>query len=273
MTFISLARAGLTGAGLLLAMWLPGWVAAAGLNDTGVTKCADATQNNLTCSQVGFPSQDAETGRDAQAGLQKAGGGSAGFDFTKVCNSGEPAGQGNCPANPSLGTGPNDWACTRDNVTGLIWEVKTDNATPDLRDQDWTYTWCNNNAATNGGSAGMCDTGSNGSNNCFNSARCDTEKYVQDVNTAGLCGYTTGWRMPTLEELRGLVNYSIYGGGVSPTIDISYFPNTRPSIYWSASPYAPNAGYAWGVGFGNGYGDAYDEGYGSLAVRLVRGGQ
>ena len=75
---------------LLAALLLPGWATAA-LNDTGITQCATDTQNNLPCPQAGFPSQDAETGRDAQqtAGtLTKVGGGSAGFDFTKLDSGG-----------------------------------------------------------------------------------------------------------------------------------------------------------------------------------------
>ncbi|MBV5309871.1 hypothetical protein, partial [Chromatium okenii] len=67
--------------------------------------------------------------------------------------------------------------CVKDNVTGLIWEVKTDNTTPDLRDKDWTYTWYNSGTGT--ASGGTCKT----------TGRCDTEKFVADVNTSGLCGF------------------------------------------------------------------------------------
>ena len=260
MTSIPLARTGLTGAGLLLATWLPGWAAAAGLNDTGITGCANDTQNNLTCPQVGFPSQDAETGRDAQPGLGKAGAGPAGFDFTKLDSTGQPLAD-NAPS----------WDCVRDNVTGLIWEVKTDNATRDLRDKDWTYTWCNTNSSTNGGLAGICDTGTGVvSDNCADPARCDTEKYVADVNalTPKLCGFSD-WRMPTREELRTIVNLSTS----NPAIATGYFLRTVSTWYWSASPCAPDAGHlAWRVNFSAGYG--YADGKGSpSAVRLVRGGQ
>lgn len=33
---------------------------AAGLNDTGITTCSNATQNGLPCPVAGFPGQDAE---------------------------------------------------------------------------------------------------------------------------------------------------------------------------------------------------------------------
>ena len=255
MTCLRMARAG-----LLAALLLPGLTTAA-LNDTGITQCSNLAQNNLPCPQAGFPSQDAEIGRDAQqtAGtLTKIGGGSAGFDFTKLDSGGNP-----------LPAAAISWDCVYDNVTGLTWEIKTDDN--GLRDKDWTYTWCNNNSSINGGSAGVCDTGSGvGSDNCLNNARCDTEKYAADVNALNpaLCGYTD-WRMPTRRELHSIVDRSREN---PPAIDAAYFPRTVNNWYWSASPYAPNAGSAWYVYFDNGVDYPEVKGDG-LAVRLVRGGQ
>ena len=74
-------------------------------------------------------------GRDAlaRAGqLQKVGGGEAGFDFTKLDANGN--------ALPASAT---SWDCVRDNVTGLIWEVKT---TSGLRSWSNTYTWYDPNS-------------------------------------------------------------------------------------------------------------------------------
>lgn len=163
-----------------------------------------------------YPRQDAETGRDAQTGLSKADEdslASAGFDFTKLDSDGTPL-----PANAT------NWDCVRDNVTGLIWEIKTNGG---LRNVSWTYTWCNTNASTNGGSAGTCDTANGvGSDNCFDNARCDTEKYVEDVKTLALCGYTD-WRMPTVGELRGILDFSNFGAGADP----AYFIPAGPSYY------------------------------------------
>ena len=246
---------------LLAVLLLPGWVTAAALNDTGITWCADATQNNLPCPQAGFPNQDAETGRDAQqtAGtLGKIGGGSAGFDFTKLDASGNPL-----PADAT------SWDCVRDNVTGLIWEIKTDDS--GLRDKNWTYTWCNNNSATNGGNAGTCDTGAGvGSDNCLNNARCDTEKYVADVNalSPALCGYTD-WRLPTVDELHNIVDHS----RENPAIDADYFPRTVSYVFRSASPLPPSLPVGtWSVSFSYGSdGPSLSEGK-TEYVRLVRGG-
>ncbi|MDX8389070.1 MAG: hypothetical protein R8M38_01130, partial [Mariprofundaceae bacterium] len=63
------------------------------LNDTGITTCGDNANNGLACPQAGFLNQDAEFGRDALATagtLTKAGGGTAGFDFTKLDATGTP---------------------------------------------------------------------------------------------------------------------------------------------------------------------------------------
>lgn len=38
------------GAGLLAALMLPGLATAAGLNDTGITKCADGSSNDVSCN-------------------------------------------------------------------------------------------------------------------------------------------------------------------------------------------------------------------------------
>ena len=234
------------------------------LNDTGITFCGDATTNTADCGVVAtdggsFPRQDARYGWDAQAAagqLAKTGGGGAGFDFTKITNNGTVL-----PANSTaaLGTGPMDWACTRDNVTNLIWEVKT---TSGLRSQSHTYSWYNSvDTNNNGGNPGTQSGGT-----CFATGRCDTEKFVQDVKAAGLCG-ASDWRMPTVKELEGIADL----GRVNPTIDPTYFPNTPPSSYfWSGSPYAHSSNSAWWVylGFANAF--VRSNGY---SVRLVRAGQ
>ena len=78
-------------------------------------------------------------------------------------------------------------------------------------------------------------------------------------------GGFTDWRLPMMEELRGLVDYSRR----NPAIDTAAF-DCKPEAYWSSSPVAGWPGHAWGVYFGGGlvhYWDRYDE----LFVRPVRG--
>jgi hypothetical protein len=250
---------------------------AASLPDTGQALCDNGSNVLAACTSgntgdtATYPRQDGRFGRDASktAGtLTKIGGGAAGFDYTKVCNSGEPQNTGSCPANPALGAGANDWACTRDNITGLTWEVKVNDETH-LRHWSWEYTWYSSNGSTNGGNAGTPDTGFGvGSDNCLDTSRCDTEKFAADVNTAALCGFSD-WRMPTQRELLTLVHF----GTQTPSIDAIYFPNTNVSdAFWSGSSYVPNPAGAWVVDFSTGETAAGTKS-GTNYVRLVRGGQ
>ena len=221
---------------------------AAPLNDTGIVRCGDDASNDLDCPVAGYPGQDAEYGRDVTHNDDSDG--HAGFSFTKLDASGQ-----DLPANAT------EWTCVRDNVTGLIWEVKTDDG--GLRDRDWTYTWYNPDATSNGGDPGTQDGGV-----CEGSV-CDTQGFVEAVNALGLCG-ATDWRLPEFEELRSIVSYDRY----NPSIDTDYFPNTPSSGFWSASPHAGNSDNAWGLSFSHGsdYG-TNSKGYVGARVRLVRGGQ
>ena len=126
---------------------------------------------------VGYPGQDASYGRDATQDNDADG--HAGFAFTKLDANGNAL-----PA--SAAAGP---ACA---TTSPAWSGRSRPTTAGLRDKDWTYTWYNPDPATNGGSAGTPD----GTDNCYDPARCDTAKFVADVNQAGLCG-ARDWRLPT----------------------------------------------------------------------------
>jgi len=241
---------------------------AAGLPDTGQDRCFPsvgpplvACNETNTGNAADYPDQDGRYGRDAAATLgqlPKIGAGKSGRDYTKVCNSGELADSGACPADPILGDGNNEWACTQDNVTGLMWEVKTDDG--GLRDKDWTYSWYNADTSTNGGNAGSPDD----DNNCFNLTRCDTQKYQSDINTIiPLCGYTD-WRVPSQRELLTLTDLNR-----NPVSD--FYPNTLLDQFWSASPYAATPfSKAWIV-------DTYTAGTSAqnksnnVNLRLVRG--
>lgn len=81
------------------------------LNDTGITQCADGATNGLTCPVTDYPDQDAQYGRDFEVNDDSDG--HAGFSFTKLDEKG----------NELLANATN-WSCVKDNVTGLIWEVK-----------------------------------------------------------------------------------------------------------------------------------------------------
>jgi hypothetical protein len=118
----------------------------------------------------------------------------------------------------------------RDNVTGLIWEAKTDDDS--VHDKDNTYTWCDINPATNGGDAGTCGVGT------------DTTDFITALNNSNYGGHAD-WRLPTIKELSTIVNMEIYDPGINNT----FFPNTVPSYYWSSTTYVLEIDKAWSVKF------------------------
>ena len=232
------------------------------LNDTGIYWFYDGHTSFLTDEPVGYEGQDASYGRDAQATagtLIKVGGGRAGFDFTKLDASGQPL------ADQSADYASTPWSCVRDNVTGLVWEVKTDDG--GLHDKDWTYSWYNSDASSNGGYAGVVNGGS-----CFDTENCDTEKYVAAVNATELCG-SNDWRMPTIEELLSIVDYTpSYDYGAN--LDTDYFPVFSNDFFWSASSCAGSLWFskAWAGGIHWGIPSRADKDH-NIQVRLVYTGE
>ncbi|HYJ42632.1 MAG TPA: DUF1566 domain-containing protein [Steroidobacteraceae bacterium] len=193
----------------------------AGLNDTGVTTCSNGVNIGLGCNSavVGtdvFPGQDAEHGRDVTTNT--AADGHAGFSFTKLDANGVPL------PDQSVTFSAAPWHCVLDNVTGLLWEVKSDDG--GLRDKDWRYSWFDSSGVADGG-----DTGRENLGVCVNSSDCDTEKYREAVNAAALCG-RTDWRLPVRSELLSIIHY---GSGSAPFIDVDFFPQSVSASHWSGS--------------------------------------
>jgi hypothetical protein len=178
--------------------------------------------------------------------------------YTKVCNSGERAGQGHCPSDPVLGKSANEWACSRDEETGLIWEIKT---TDGLRSQTHTYTWYDkNNEDRLIGFRGRPETCAN----TLDGKPCNAKNYISAVNTEGLCG-AKDWRLPTRMELEDLVDYD----QTNPAIAPGYFPNTPSLAFWSGTANTYVAGFAWLVHFISGYSFSYNS-ENDLHIRAVR---
>ncbi|NEX17204.1 MAG: hypothetical protein C1943_11365 [Halochromatium sp.] len=220
------------------------------LNDTGVLTCANSTATDLPCPIADYPVQDGDHGRDV---LFPSSAGT-GFSFTKLDNAGN-----------ELPADANDWVCVRDNATGAVWEVKTDDG--GLRDRDSTYTWFES-ATTSG--VGAEDGGS-----CARDfgTGCDTEKYVADVNAlaGGLCG-RSNWRLPAPQELAGIIHY---GKSVDPLIDTTYFNATPSTSFWTSEADAvlgAVSNQAWSVDFVTGRIASVAAGTAS-AIRLVSNGQ
>lgn len=234
-----------------------GWVGSGTgrLNDTGAVIGGDAaTGNNPGCTGTTIAQQDCSRGRDATTALNSNADGKAGFQFSKISNSGAVL-----PATAALGADANDWACTYDHVTGLTWEVKT---TGGLRSSAHNYSWYSSDASNNGGGLGSANTGLS----CFDTVNCDTEKFTKVVNLAGLCGHND-WRLPHAKELESIVDM----GTADPAIDSNYFPNTRSAFYWSGSPRSVDN--VWWVGFKLGNTNSLGSKTFNAAIRLVRTGR
>jgi chitinase len=146
-------------------------------------------------------------------------------DFTRIANDGSELAAGASP-----GAGHSQWACLRDNSTGLVWEVKTADA--GLRDRRWTYTPYDGDSSTNGGYPGYKDTTSG---NCLreglSGASCNTEAYIQALRKRRLCG-VDDWRLPTMREL---VAVSPQTSAAAPGSTVKLLPNTEPGWYWSGT--------------------------------------
>ena len=197
------------------------------INDTGITRCADAGTNSLDCPVSGFPLQDAEVGRDVE--FREDSDGHAGFSYTKLAANGDPL--------PASAEG---WSCVRDNVTGLVWEVKTEDG--GLHDRDNFFTWYDPDPTTNGGEAGLPDGG-----DCSGEIVCDTEALAQATNAEGLCG-ASNWRLPSYNELLSIMT----ADRVNPTVDTDYFPNTNIDAYWSSATSPQNPIGVFTLDFGAG---------------------
>jgi hypothetical protein len=76
-----------------------------------------------------------------------------------------------------------------------------------------------------------------------------------------------GWRLPIIEELISIVDYSRLDPAIDPV-----FSNAQSSLYWSSTTYAGSPDGAWYVGFGVG-GVGYRSKSGRNSVRAVRAGQ
>jgi hypothetical protein len=120
---------------------------------------------------------------------------------------------------------------------------------------NYAYYWFNENADINGGSAGASgpagydgymmqqtcafpnqnQVGYSSSTN-----RCNTDLYAKYASALAVCG-VKDWRMPTIEELRSILNYNPTDDGLDP----NYFPFMNGYRYLSSTPYSQERGSLW----------------------------
>ena len=160
--------------------------------------------------------------------------------------------------------------CVQDNNTGLIWEGKTASGT---RSGDKTYKNLDDMNALQkaGGSQYPTQSEINDSGNSIG--------YANSVNAgSGLCGFTN-WRMPTKDELLGIVdssNISTYCPPSTPCISLNinstWFPNTQSETFWTSTVFSNfTLYYAYTINFKLGAASASDRWANPSSVRLVRG--
>lgn len=196
------------------------------LNDTGQTECVTAGLVAGPCDATNagdsamLPRQDGRFGRDAAAAIiKKVGDGVGAFDFTRVCQNGTLDCLG--PLNVTDTPADTDWACTKDNVTNLIWALEVDPLSVKQGGGPWTpYARIERPAA---------------------------------ANAANRCGYNTGWRLPSRREL---LSFIVIRAG-NPLVDVNFFPLYvfgSFQLFWSNDPLAAdpeNNAWAMDVGGGN----------------------
>jgi PKD repeat protein len=203
------------------------------LNDTGITAsqcyqagtdtfvlCSSAlaigtvTTGNLQGAPVTtFAPQDGMTGRDIFKNTPLDG--NLGFSFTKIGSNGQVL--------PSNAT---QWSCVKDNVTGLMWENKTNDGS--LHDISKKFTHLDNpnaNQLVSGQQPTLAQI-----NTVTNSVG-----FKNTVNSEGLCG-ATDWRIPESDELLSIADHGI---SEVERLDIAWFfinpGNSFASTYITAA--------------------------------------
>ena len=241
-----------TGTGTLSYQWKK--------NGTNITGGTGATSNSYTTPDMGY----AGNGAVYSVEVSNSAGSITSSTATLTVSKSTTAQSYGYVANASDGL-YDKTECVQDNNTGLVWEGKTASpATSRLGTS--TYTNLDSTSSDQNPASGVFPT------QTMIDASTNSIGYRNSVNAgSGLCGFTD-WRLPTKEELEGLLNKSQPS---PPPINPTWFPNTRIGAYVSSTPDNVAPYLFWGVYFTNSArADAAPRANTvDNALRLVRGNQ
>ena len=241
----------------------PSAVTTGQLNDTGITasQCYQAgTDTFVLCSSAlaiatvgqsvtSFAPQDGMTGRDTSTS-NTALDGALGFSFTKIGASGE-----------TLPASATQWSCVKDNVTGLMWERKTNDG--GLYDISRTFTHLDN---TN---SAQFVTGAFPTLVQINAAT-NSIGFKNAVNADALCG-ATDWRLPETDELQSIADYSSASTNVLGTAWFTVSAKGNSYISAAAAAALPPTDHVIFSGGATGVQQGVTREVQSASIRLVRG--
>ena len=155
--------------------------------------------------------------------------------------------------------------CVRDNASGLIWQGQTAAGTG-LRANDAYKT----NFDRTTGNQNLNNGTPIPATPAQIAAETNATGFKYAVQASNLCGNNSLWRLPTKDELLGIVNLN-----ETPKINNIWFPNTASKYYWTSSP--PSVAFddlASVVDFQTGLSDNRDRDGSTISdsvlVRLVR---
>ena len=112
----------------------------------------------------------------------------------------------------------------------------TDNSDGTIKDNATGLTW---QKCSRGLSGTTCATGS----------ATTTDWTAAGTYCSSLSLASKTWRLPTVQELGDLVDYS---QAISPVVNVTFFPATIALLYWSSTTFVPSTTNAWFVVFNNG---------------------
>ncbi len=178
-------------------------ISAALVPDTGQTLCYDDQGHNIVCPLPG----EAFYGQDGCYRINPQ-------SYTKLGQQMNP-----------LADNAANWLMVRDNVTGRVWQVKTNEGgfTNNSFRVGWYYP------------------------------------YAADMNSAKFGGFSD-WRAPDVHELSGILNFGTH----SPATDTRYFPHAATpnmNYYWSSTQHASYINIAWPIYFKEGIISSYEKSY------------